>query len=238
MKTLIHYRLIVAVALVAGCAAQPKVKPVHEQGWMGGHYQCAQTRLTTSEKIFGVSHTLAAFPPALTNTWSAGILAIAVDTNTPAYLGGVRAGDLILAVAHESVTNLPVFWRTVRATPAGTAVPVTLYRAGKVTECAVVVGREKYDERGTISLGLPGYWGPFHPIPTPEAPSFSLVALGWQREMGQPAELNSVEDRFRASCHPKMKPEGYDGEWKCWLAIMEVTKGRRIIEQAVVAPGR
>ena len=234
MKTFIRCSIILAVALVAGCASKPKEKPVHEQGWIGGHYKCAQTRLTKTQRYLGVSHTIAAFPPALTNTASAGILAISVDTNTPAYLGGLRAGDLILEVAHQAVTNLPVFWRTVQATPAGTAVPVKLYRDGKTTECEVVVGREKFKEEGTLMIGLPGFWQGFHPIPTPSAPYFSLVALGWQRELGQPAELNTVEERFKVSCNPKAKPEGYDGEWKCWLAILQVSKGKQISAQEVV----
>ena len=235
MKTSIHYSILLAVALVAGCASKPKAKPVHEQGWIGGHYKCAQTRLTKTQRNLGVSHTIEAFPPALTNTASAGILVISVDTNTPAYLGGLRAGDLILEVAHQPVPNLPVFWRTVQATPAGTAVPVKLYRDGKTTECEVVVGREKYKEEGTLMIGLPGFWQSFHPIPTQSAPNFSLVALGWQRELAQPAELNTVEERFKVSCNPKAKPEGYDGEWKCWLAILQVSKGKQISGQEIVA---
>jgi len=235
MKTSVHYSILLAVALAAGCASEPKAKPVHEQGWMGGHYKCAQTRLTKCERFFGVSHIIEAFPPALANVVSAGILAISVDTNTPAYQGGLRAGDLILEVAHQPVTNLPVFWRTVRATPAGTAVPVKLYRAGKTTECEVVVGREKYTEEGTVTIGLPGFWQGFHPIPTPAAPNFSLMALGWRRELDQSAELDSVEDRFKVSCNPQFKPEGYDGEWKCWLAILEISKAQKITAQETVA---
>ena len=102
-------------------------------------------------------------------------------------------------------------------------------------ECDIIMGREKYRESGTISFGLPGFFESSHLIPTHDNPNFSLVALGWQGNAGSAVDLDSVEQHYRLVCHPQQKPEGYEAEWKSWLAILQVAKGKTIIAQESVS---
>ena len=235
MNTLIRWSTLVATVLLVGCATtHPKEEPVHEQGWIGGRYQLAKSHFTASDWVFGVE-AINCFPPTLEHNWKAGILTDALGTNTPAFRAGLREGDLILEIARQPVTRLHDFWGVIRATPPGATLPVKSYREGKILDFDVTVGREKFRHQGTFMVGLPGYWPPPHPIPTRDAPNFSLVALGWQRDETPPVEFDSVGQRYRASCHPKDKQEGDDDDWRCWLAIFQVVRSKKILAQEPVA---
>src|SRR5208282_3591488 len=109
-QCVIHHALA-AVLLLAGCATHPKEKPVHQRGWIGGRYERAKSGRTLSEMLFGAGHTIYSFPSALSNSQNAAILTTSLGTNTPAYLAGLREGDLILELGHQPVTDLPGFWR-------------------------------------------------------------------------------------------------------------------------------
>ena len=237
MKTLIHCTALVAAALMAGCATQPKPKaaaqpkPVHEQGWIGGNYKCAKPRATLANWLFGGKHIIYCYPAELEHTQKAGIFISALATNAPAYRAGLRPGDLILELDHQPVTGLRGFWTDVHAARPGAPLTVRAWRAGQTTNYDLIVGREKYWNVGTVALGLPGFWGPFHPVPTGEMPTFSLMALGWQRDDNPTFNFDSVEQRYRHDCFPKAKQEGANEDWRCWLAIMEVTRSKNIVGQ-------
>src|SRR4051812_40886593 len=111
MNIMIRSSAFIAAILMVGCATSPREKPVHQQGWIGGSYKCAKSRSTVTDKLFGADNTIFCFPSGLEHTQSAGIVAAEIGTNTPAFKAGLRAGDLILEVAHQPVTNLPAFWR-------------------------------------------------------------------------------------------------------------------------------
>jgi phage terminase large subunit-like protein len=64
-----------------------------------------------------------------------------------------------------------------------------------------------------------------------------LVAAGWQHNDKTPVDFNSVEQRYRHSCNPKDKQQGDDEDWRCWLAILQVSKGKTILGQEPVAAG-
>ncbi len=241
MNTLIRLPIIVAALLLAGCASHPpKEEPIHEQGWIGGRYKCAKPRATLANWLFGGDHLIYCFPPELEHTQKSAIFAAELGTNTPAWLAGLRAGDLILELNHQPATELMAFRSAICAAQPGASLPVKVWRDGQTAEYNITVGREQFQHRGTLAVGvglpLPGFWDPPHLVPTQEAPSFSLVALGWARNDNSPVDFNSVEQRYRQSCHPKDKPKGDDEEWRCWLAIFQVSKGKTILGQEPVAP--
>jgi hypothetical protein len=233
MKIVVN-SILAAAFLLAGPATQAKDKPVQERGWMGGAYDCARSTRSRSEWWFGADHTLYTFPPALAKTQGAGIFTASLATNTPAYLAGLREGDLILALGGRPVTGLPEFWQAVTGRHPGSLLLVKAYRAGQMVECRVTVGREKYKPLGYFTICLPGFWGPLHPVPTPEAPRFSLMALGYEWPDNQPVEFASVKEQYEHNCHPKDKQTGYDTDWRFWLAIFEVKKGKQIVAQEIV----
>jgi hypothetical protein len=202
---------------------------------MGGRYQHAKPSYSLSDFLLGDDDTIYCFPAALAAAQKAGILTTALDANTPAYRAGLRAGDLILELGHQPVTDLPGFWRVVTETGPGASLPVRAYRAGQTIDLTVTVGREKYQEEGNITVGLPGFLQPLHPIPTRNAPSFSLMALGYEKNDHSPFEFGSVKAQYRRDCHPKDKQEGHDEDWSCWLAIFRASKGKKILAQETVA---
>jgi hypothetical protein len=229
--------IMACASFFSGCASAPKEKPVakekpvFQRGWMGGSYKRAKPGHSVSDVLFGDDDTIYSFPPELAPARKAGILTTALDTNTPAYRAGLREGDLILELGHQQVTDLPGFWRIVTETRPGDSLPVKAYRAGQTINCTVTAGREKYQTEGTFMIGLPGFVEAFHPIPTRNAPTFSLVALGYEKNDDPPVEFGSVEQRYRRDCNSKDKQVGHDGDWSCWLAIVRVSKGKKILAQ-------
>ena len=235
MKTtsLIQY-LLTASLMLGGTLTHAKEKPEQQRGWIGGNYERTKYSRSTSEYFFGAAHTHFTFPLALTNSQTAGFLLTSLATNTPAWLAGLREGDLILGLGDQPMTDWPAFSQTITRTPPGEPLRVKAWRAGKIVECQVTVGREKYRPLGYFSIGLPGYYSRLHPVPTSEAPSCSLIALGYEQLPGPQVELGSVEKQFEQACHPKGKATGFNPDWRCWLVIFEVKKGKEVLAQEVV----
>lgn len=220
--------------LLAGCASNPKPKPVYEVGWIGGKYERAKSQRTFGDWWHGTPNTVICFPKALQPDRTAGILVLGLRTNRPAFRAGLREGDLILDAGSRPVTNLPCFWRTVRNAKPGSSLPLKVYRDGKTLDLSATVGRERYEKEGNLTIGLPFFWDWLHLIPGRLHPEFSLIVLGWKGGSGRPAELDTVEQDYRRTCDPKSKPEGHEEEWKTWLAIVQVTKDRKVIAQEPV----
>jgi membrane-associated protease RseP (regulator of RpoE activity) len=233
IKSLVLFEILALI--FTGCASAPKPtppKPEHQQGWMGGSYQRAKARY---EWFYGDDDTVYCFPTNVAPAQKAGILITALDTNAPAARAGLREGDLILELGHQPVTDLPAFRRIVTETQPGAALPVKAWRAGNTLECTVTAGREKYTHEGSLVVGLPGFWESLRLIPTRNSPGLSLGPLGYHQSDNDPVEFTSAEERFRSACHPKRKQEGYEEDWRFWLAIFKVNKGKKITAQEPVA---
>lgn len=236
----IRFELIACAALLGGCATHPKEQPIQQRGWIGGSYERAAIR-KTSDWFFRADDTMFTFPPTLAPAQKAGILVTALATNAPAFRAGLREGDLILKVDSQPVADLPDFLRIVTETQPGGSLSIDAFRKGKTIDCNVTSGREKYREGGNITVAFPGFyeWPRLIPTQNWNSHEFSLVALGYKRDDHSPFEFDSVKERYRHDCHPKDKQQGYDEEWKMWLAIVQVSKGKTILEQdSVPAPAK
>jgi hypothetical protein len=226
--------VLAAAFVLVGCAGTPpKEKPILQRGWIGGSYERAKTS-TMADCFFRDDRTIYCFPRGLAGAQKAGILATSLGTNTPVYRAGLREGDLILQAGHQTVANLPDFWRIVTSTRPGDSLPVKVFRDGKMIDHTITAGREKYQEQGWLSVGL-FYIEPLHPVPTANEPNFSLAAVGYAKNNEQWVEFASPEERYKQSCHPHQKQQGYDSDWKFWLAIVRAEKGKKILAQEPVA---
>ena len=217
-----------AVALLVGVfglrASGGAPKPVHQRGWLGGEYKLAKR-----PAMFQSRDTVGAFPESLREQQRAGILVTALETNTPAALGGLQAGDLILKVNDQSVEKLVTFFRSINTAHPGHVLKLSVYRGDEFVDCPVTLGRETYQKEGAVSVGLllSGDWDP---LPKPE---FSLVALGYKRRV-QRLELQSPETRYRmhaaGATHGIASSEG----WEAWCVIFGVSSRKRILSQETI----
>jgi hypothetical protein len=210
------YALVMSLCGCATSHQKEKVKEVHERGWIGGEYRVVKS-----------------FPKALSPRPKTGLLLVALSTNTPAYAAGLRVGDVILEVDHEPIKRLLDFRRQIDARKPGTLIPIFALRNEKSLDCDVIVGRETFRRDGALSVGLPWFTGEWHPWPTRENLSVSLIFLGYESESEKRGELGSVKNSYLRECDPKH--EVYDQDWRCWAAIVQVNKSENILKQEQVS---
>ena len=228
-------KALLLVALLSGAfglrSSVGAPQPVHQRSWLGGEYKLAK-----KPGMFQSRDVVGAFPKSLREQQRAGILVTALETNTPAALGGLQAGDLILKVNDQPVEKLGAFFRCLSAIQPGHVVQLSVYRDGEFLDFPVTLGRETYQKEGTISFGLllSGDWDP---LPKPD---FSLVALGYKRRV-QRLELNSPETRYRRHVASGGAPgigassgmESSEG-WEVWCLILGVSSRKRILSQETI----
>ena len=135
----------------------PVIKQLHQfgqtrRGWLG-------VRIQTVSPEIAESHGLAA---------AQGALVAAVIEDSPAAVGGLQKGDIILRFNGEEVPNRRALPRIVADTVVGSSVPVIVWRDGKHIPLEVTIGRlEEYElssasgakagaplEMGFASLGI------------------------------------------------------------------------------------
>src|SRR3954449_13540264 len=80
---------LMSVLTLGRSLAIAKEQPIHERGWIGGEYRAVNK-----------------FPSTFSNAPKAAILITALNTNTPASIAGVEAGDLILELNHQAATKV------------------------------------------------------------------------------------------------------------------------------------
>jgi hypothetical protein len=206
------------VALFTGCASGPE-KPPHQRGWIGGQFKHVAlchpgiTNLPPSE-------------PSATND-GPGLLITALSTNTPAYLAGLREGDVIANLDGHPPSKVDAFRKNIDQHEPGSTISITAWREGQKQDYNVTVGCEKFRHGGYFAIGIfingPDLW---------PNPGFSLLVLGYQDQPQSRTEMNSVENLYRRKRDPKW--QGYDQDWNAWLCIFSVGKGKHIVSQSIV----
>ncbi len=206
--------------LLTGCAGgKHKAERVFQRGWIGGEYKLAHV-----PRFLSPSDSINAFPASLSRTQKAGILILALSTNAPARAAGLREGDLLVEVDHQSVTSSRAFRRLIEQRQPGTLLPVRVWRDAQFSDRQVRVGKETYRKQGYLSLGLI-----IHHFNLGHNADFSLAVLGYQRNPGSRVELDSTDQVFTRECSPGYHPTEQD--WAVWLAIMEISRGKLILSQ-------
>ena len=225
MKTLIASLFLLVFLGPSVSVASPK--KTHERAWLGGEYKLAK-----NGSWFQPRDVVPAFPES--ERQRAGIFVPAIHSNTPAALGGLRAGDLILQTNGQSVTSLSVFRKLVDSRSPGEVVRLSVYREGEVVELPVTLGRETYRRERSLSLGLL-LSSRVDLVPNPD---FSLIAAGFTRRT-QRLELQSPETRFllrtRAENRDTDSARVREG-WQAWLAIISFGSHKRILSQETLPP--
>jgi membrane-associated protease RseP (regulator of RpoE activity) len=234
---LVWLSAVVVVVPFAGCAAagsktKPAAKPpvTYQRGWIGGQYELATRRW------FAPPHAIHTFPPALTNSYKDAFLVTALGSNSPIRTAGLEEGDLILEVNHQPVTKPRDFRKTIDGAKPGAGLPVTVWRNGETNEYEVPVGRETYKKQGNFSiiLNLPF---PIHTaLDLPPNPSFSLVALGFRKDEDHRDDVNSVKATY-VDKYGTAKYQPYERDWRAWLVMFRLERGKVILTQENVAPG-
>lgn len=227
MKTLAA--LLLLLGLIGPSIAVASPKKTYERAWLGGEYKLAK-----KSSLFQPRDVVAAFPK--TEGQRAGIFTSAVHSNTPAALGGLRAGDLILQIDDQPVASLKAFRKLVDSRSPGETARLSVYREGEIVEVRVTLGREAYRCERTLGLGL-FLSGNMDLVPNPD---FSLIATGFKQRT-QRLELQSPETQFVLRTRAE---NGRDGSglaregWQAWLAIVSFGSHKRILSQETLSPGK
>ena len=88
---------------------------MHERGWIGGEYRVVKS-----------------FPKAWSPHPKAGLLLLALNTNTPVYAAGLRQGDVIINVDHQPFKYLRDFRQAIDTSKPGTALSIS---PGEMEKC-------------------------------------------------------------------------------------------------------
>jgi membrane-associated protease RseP (regulator of RpoE activity) len=204
-----------------------KKPPEHQRGWIGGEYKLVRSHWSW----FTSAETVVAFPKSLNATQKRGLLITALSTNTPAYLAGLREGDLILELDRTKITSLTDFRMKIDEMKPGSPLAVRAYRNEEARDYDVTVGRETYRHQGIFAVSL---------LPILDQPNlkfnpgFSLIALGLSWDTGKRAELGSPEQDFRRKCSSK-QVDVSNRHWRVWLAVIFAEHDHQIRSQEIVA---
>ena len=220
----------ITIIMGTGCRSphftQLKPGPAHERGWIGGEYEAVGTgRLPRGIGRAGP------LPKTLTRYYRRGVLLITLASNAPARLAGLREGDLIVELNHQSLSNsADFFWNTIDRAEPGSVLPIKAWRDGQTMECNVTVGRETWEPSGYFSFSLLPIIRPPDLVPNP---GWSLMLLGYEPIHGRRGEIDTVRNRYLARNElGQTKP--YEGRWYSWFLLFSVEHGKRTVSQEAV----
>ncbi len=197
----------------------------YRRGWIGGEYKLVRRHWNW----FMSEEAVVAFPKSLPKIQNKGLLITALSTNTPAYLAGLREGDLILELDHAKINSVADFRRQIDKMEPGASLAAQVFRGDDVRDYDLTVGREIYRHQGDFAVSLL----PIFSEPNLKFnPSFSFIALGFTLEKGKRAELGSVEQVYRSECSGEHHPS--DAHWRVWAGPLLAEHGYEILSQEIV----
>ena len=106
------------------------------RGWLGVRIQSVTDEIAATFEGFGEAR---------------GALVAAVMADSPADKGGIKAGDIVLSFDGRQVAKMRALPRIVSDAEVGAAVPVEVWRNGKVERLEVVVGRLEENDPASAS---------------------------------------------------------------------------------------
>ena len=108
------------------------------RGWLGVRIQNVTDEIAAAFEGFGEPR---------------GALVAAVVPESPAYQGGIQAGDIVLSFDGQQVEKMRALPRIVSDAEVGATVPVEVWRKGRVEHLEVVVGRLEENDPVSASAG-------------------------------------------------------------------------------------
>jgi hypothetical protein len=141
----------VVVSSLAGCAT----KPCRERGWIGGDVKCVRACAGWLEEPAPALACDAVIGMPADAGAPCGLLVLEAPDSSPLAQAGVRRGDLIVALDGRRVADPLAFRRAVESRKPGAVATLEVWRAGAKIDHPVVVGRERYQRQGVLSLRIP-----------------------------------------------------------------------------------
>ena len=199
-----------AALMAAGCASNPSPKPTLQRGWIGGEFSYAKPPLTR----IGSSVYLKRLYP-----------------ETPAEQAGLKAGDVIVQVNDERVSDVQQLQRVIDSAKPGSRAVIHIWRENETHELPVTIGRETYQQWHSFNVGL-GLSPSFDIWPDPD---FSLLPLLQYKHPRQRVELHSPETALsRQGRKNRDRPDAgvYSEEgWSAWFLLVGVNSYKQILKQ-------
>ncbi|MEM7164778.1 MAG: PDZ domain-containing protein [Planctomycetota bacterium] len=200
--------------IASGCSSGPR--PVYERAWVGGEFD---------EKSVAV--------PAAADgdDWRWGVLVTDVYAETPIALAGIQAGDVILGVDRHATECASELHDAVESAQPGDSLQVRVFRSAPGSTSAesahtVVVGVEKFERTGRLSLGL-GLSTELDLLPNA---SFNILGVLRYTARDCHPQLAAPRPRLRralASEPPKFRGRG----WSFWCVVFGLGKYDEIVAQ-------
>lgn len=204
-----------------GCAS------TQQRGWVGGSFVQAGRPFwgtAVSEKDISV------LPAQVLKNQKRAVFISRVFPNTPTAKGDLHEGDLVLAVNGAPVRSLEHFRKTVRESPVGSVLSLSVVRDGKGLESKLVVGKETCFRRMDFFIGLP-----LAPELTfkPLEPRWSILGLvSFERRTTDPELLSPEGQYFRKVAFLPGRESYVPGRrWDLWLGVLGFRSEERILTQ-------
>jgi hypothetical protein len=128
-----------------------------------------------------------------------GVLLTRVAADSPLARAGVREGDLVLSVDGRPVGEPVELREEIEAKSPGTTTALSVWRDGRTTEKIVMVGREEYEKRGVLRIGL--FVSPTLDL-WPFDDGFDVLGIVGAHWYTRPAELSSPPREWLARALP------------------------------------
>ena len=189
---------VFCLLLAVGCGTPS----IQERGWLGGEYETYRPHVSIAGFDFNVDcpdeTELAA------GALPCGAVAKAVYPGTPAFLAGLKPGDLVHKVAGDPIQSSEELSVCVRSAAPGQSIPLSIWRNGKDLEVSVVLGVERYERHSRFEFAtLPN--PKLKLIPTPD---YNWLGISFLRHSRTVPELLNPVEALRATDGNYGEPEG------------------------------
>jgi hypothetical protein len=165
---------------------------IHSRGWIGGRYLQAKESYWAAKFPPAQSDSVYVLPEKIKAEYSGGIFVARVFAGTPAAIGGLSEGELLLCLNERALPDLKTFYAIIDAAAPGSNLRVRGFRQGEIVDHHLVVGQESYKKVGRLELFL-GFGGELDIIPNPDFSIFSLISF---KRNKQRLELNAPDFRY------------------------------------------
>lgn len=165
---------------------------IYTRGWIGGQYLEAKECFLAKKFPPERTDVIYVLPDEIQEEYSGGIFVGRVFNNTPAAVGGLKEGDLIVKINDRKVPDFDSFYSIIDAADPGSKLTITAFRDGKIMDHTVLTGKESYKKVGHFNIGL-GFGSDLDLVPNPDFSLFSVISFKLNKKR---LELNSPDFKY------------------------------------------